>query len=161
MRPRPVIPHRAQRTALHRAGAGAWCLGLMRWMLVLLLVVDQVGAPLHRHHHDSGIDALNFGAVALQAGPGGLSVVETTGHDEAYGHPMLAVRPAGETKTSLAQPDDDAQDLGPAAFALLAALSLALQPDAGEARPFDRFRPPAVSVHRSLPPAGRAPPLHA
>ena len=37
-----------------RAGSG--CAWLARWLLVLVLVVDLVGAPLHAHAHDSGVD---------------------------------------------------------------------------------------------------------
>ena len=39
------------------AARGVW---LLRWLLVLLIAFDQVGSPLHRHHHDSGVDASHW-----------------------------------------------------------------------------------------------------
>lgn len=37
---------------------------LVRWLLVLLLMFDQVGAPWHAHHHDSGVDGMVVATAA-------------------------------------------------------------------------------------------------
>ncbi len=43
------------------AARGVW---LLRWLLVLLIAFDQIGSPLHRHHHDSGVDAAHLTLVS-------------------------------------------------------------------------------------------------
>src|SRR5215218_6470198 len=47
-----------------RPGAIARSLWLARWLLVLVLAWDQIGAPLHAHHHDSGVDGMSTSLVA-------------------------------------------------------------------------------------------------
>lgn len=125
---------------------GFW---LARWMLVLLLVADLIGAPLHHHHHDSGVDGTmpSLSAADLQ------SHVEDTDHDTHLGHATLALRPAG----SVVQPV--AADAAPLLLAFLPALFAELvQPDDGRLTFPPNGRSPPIRSHRSLPPAGRAPP---
>lgn len=51
-----------QMTAQRRLSqiAAARGVGLLRWLLVLMIAFDQIGSPLHRHHHDSGVDAAHL-----------------------------------------------------------------------------------------------------
>ena len=59
--------HSAAPNAGLTLGLGRRLAKFFRWALVLLLVADIVGTPLHRHHHDSGIDgsAVHGPAAAL------------------------------------------------------------------------------------------------
>ena len=97
------VPSRATRVRTTPADAAvrafAW---LGRLFLVLLLVVDQIGAPLHAHHHDFGIDGLQFAAVHDANIADDLHV---ECHSESGGHSVLALRV--ETRTAVATPEDE------------------------------------------------------
>jgi hypothetical protein len=135
--------------------AGAWWLA--RWLLVLLLAFDYLSAPFHLHGHD---------------GPGDrheLAVVHGSfadGHTHAQGedHPLLshASMAIRVEPSRLAQrPAASAADAADAAVAAVTAVALVAAMD--EPPPHwqpDRSRP-RIRPHRSLPPAGRAPPVHA
>lgn len=128
-------------------------------MLVLLLMTDQIGSPLHRHHHDSGVDGTLSAASALshldlQSDLD--SHVEDAGHDDHFGHATLAVRPASSKVAQVLGADESAVTL--VLPAVLFALLLAPE-DSAEPLPQSGWRPPLIRSHRSLPPAGRAPPL--
>lgn len=125
---------------------------LLRWLVVLVLIWDQAGSPLHQHQHDSGVDAqwLSASAHGFQAaGPH----LEDGDHDLRMSHAVLAVRPQ--------------LDLSPLAFGDESDSSFASPHVPAQATPDPRERliPAAAasvphSTYRSLPPAGRAPPLH-
>lgn len=138
-----------------RPGLGLWWLA--RWLLVLLLVWDQVGSPLHPHHHDSGVDG--DWSLVLQADDAADDGPYLDSRDDRrhLTHPTLALRPRADTAAQPAQ--------GPATVLLAPGLpglrlpalhrpgaAAAWQPDA---------RPPPFTSPLCLPPAGRAPPLHA
>jgi hypothetical protein len=136
---------------------------VMRLMLVLVLISDQIGAPLHQHHHDSGVDALWSGATASGHDDALAVHAEDTDHPKTFGHATLAVRPASDV-TSVAAIADPARDSATAAYisGLWAAFALVAQADdAGVGPTFPSWRSPSLPSYRSLPPAGRAPPLHA
>ncbi|HPU08901.1 hypothetical protein [Ectopseudomonas oleovorans] len=145
--------HASTIEARQPAGVAARALWLLRWLLVLVLVWDQVSSPLHQHRHDSGVDAqwLTASAHGAQATTPHL---EDDDHDLRASHAVLAVRPQLDLR-SLALGDDP--DHG---FASSQNYALA-QPGPAEAQAegVAAFARPH-STHRSLPPAGRAPPLH-
>lgn len=134
-------------------GVTARVLWLLRWLLVLMLVWDQVSSPLHHHRHDSGVDAQWLTASTHDA-HASVPHLDNDDHDLGTSHAVLAVRPQLD----------------------LSALTLGNDSDHGfappQAPPFVDPRPAeAVDVgiaavarprctYRSLPPAGRAPPLH-
>ena len=138
------------------AGAPSWGLRVMQWLLVLLLAWDQVGSPLHHHHHDSGIDG-----SALTTSHGNGAIEDVRHVEDADGgfhlsHAVMAVRPQPQLSPTAA---GEAKDIavGEAALALASAEWVA-DP---QSLPWPDTRPATHSPHRSLPPAGRAPPLHA
>lgn len=135
------------------AAVAARALWLLRWLLVLVLVWDQVSSPLHQHRHDAGVDAQWLTASAHDA-QATTPHLEADDHDLRASHAVLAVRPQPDL-SSLTLGDDP--DHG---FALGHAGALA-EPGPIEAQAVGiaaLARP--HSTHRSLPPAGRAPPLH-
>ena len=136
------------------AGAPSWGLRVMQWLLVLLLAWDQVGSPLHHHHHDSGID----GSALTTSHDGAVDALHVEDADEGlqFSHAVMAVRPQSQLGTIAAAETDDAA-LGQVALALVLAMPVA---DLLQHVPPTDPGPPAHSLHRSLPPAGRAPPLH-
>lgn len=145
-------------TQLSRRSAAWW----LRWLMVMLLVFDQVSAPLHRHHHDAGIDAVGVSSGHVQADHhAGLGL----GEEDDDGAPT-AHHAAGGPRSAAAssvQASDAGPDAGPAISAWLAASWLASLAPVAEtswrlALAFDRpFRP----VPLSRPPDGRAPPARA
>ncbi|OWQ91409.1 hypothetical protein CDN99_09635 [Roseateles aquatilis] len=144
-------------------GEWASCMWVLRLMLVLVLITDQVGAPLHQHHHDSGVDALWSRATAYSHDDDLTVHAEESERPSTLGHATLAVRPAGET-ASVAVVADPARDFATVAYisGLWAALALVAQADdSGVGPDFPSWRSPPLPSYRSLPPAGRAPPLHA
>jgi hypothetical protein len=133
-------------------------------MMVLLMVVDQVGSPLHRHHHDSGVDAAYAGASGSHHDDfdADAAHADERVHHEAFAHSTLAVRQAVTSQLSVAPTaDDDGQVTWILISGILAFLALASFKDKSLLRPFARWRAPCKTTYRSLPPAGRAPPLHA
>lgn len=133
--------------------SGAWWFA--RWLLVLVVAFDFLSAPFHHHHHDGVEGQLQIATAHASLDDSGL-------HVESDDHPLLshvtmAIRidpsrlgqlpaidnpEAQAALVSVAQRLADVEELPPALW-----------------RP-DRSRPDFPS-HRSLPPAGRAPPLHA
>ena len=145
--------------------------GLARWLLVLLLVFDQVGAPWHAHRHDSGVDGAGVSAV--------VSAVGGPVHADADGAGS-AFEPHAETE---AHAPDERPSWAHATTVLRieSGLSLAAAADAADAAPapswpdanpapraanaftrvLARRMEPSRPVHRSLPPAPQAPPRRA
>ncbi|MCF8203502.1 MAG: hypothetical protein K9J82_00380 [Methylotenera sp.] len=133
--------------------ATAWWWLLARWVLVALLVVDQVSAPLHAHGHGGGVDA-----TWLAHSPhDDATHAEDADHD-GVGHWALAVRSTAGTGSDAAA-GEDMKDL---ALAFLAGLKTAVASEAREGADaglaYARWRPPPIPAHRSLPPDGHAPP---
>ena len=132
------------------AGAAARALWLVRWLLVLLLIWDQAGVPLHHHQHDFGIDGQWVGA-SLHPGHGAHA---DPGHDDPrISHAVLAVRPQFDVGAATVGADSGDSGLPSAAISVLALDRVAFQTAI-----FDLSEP--RQTHRSLPPASRAPPLH-
>jgi len=131
----------------------AW---LLRWTLVLLLVTDQIGSPLHRHHHDAGVDGSFFSGQQHGSAPT-VHHVEDDDHQPSVFHAITAMR----VESRLSAPG--AADLSDAfTLLLLAALILPRLDLDPRVRWFPTgTQAPPPPLHRSLPPAGRAPPRRA
>lgn len=130
---------------------------LVRWLLVLLLVVDQIGSPLHHHRHDAGFDGSSIGVAHQVASPADTSRIAGDPCEPGMFHAITAIRLDARLSVAAAQ-DGNHACLGPvrasAALAdrLVAATETVRLPE-----------PPAAPhpLHRSLPPDNRAPPLRA
>ena len=150
---RVCLPPR--RHALTPADGPSWSLRVVRWLLVLLLAWDQVGSPLHRHHHDSGIDGH---ALTASHGDGATDVRHLEDEDGGFhfSHAVMAVRPQPQLSRVAASGETESVALAWTALPL----ESAARADDPRLLPWPDTHPPH-SPYRSLPPAGRAPPLHA
>lgn len=132
----------------------ARALWLVRWLLVLVLVFDQISSSLHPHLHHAEVDA-QWITASTSAAPPDVSHLEDHGHDPRAAHPVLAVRQQVELHPVTTSGDDTGHRLLPSqVFALPE-----LDPAEAEVHGMAALARPH-STHRSLPPAGRAPPLH-
>lgn len=128
---------------------------LARWLLLLALLFDLTSAPFHRHHHE-GVDA-QFDIAALHdAQDDGNAHFDADEHGPGS-HAALALRNDSSLTDLLPDVDLDQLSLAILPFVqelagLHASAPVHWKPD----RSASDFR-----SHRSLPPAGRAPPLHA
>ena len=146
--PRPQIACRAAPSV-----SSAWWFA--RWLLVLVLAFDHLSAPFHHHHHGD-VEAQPGFAAGPALFDGGDAHVDDAEHLLAS-HATMAIR---VDPSRLAQlPVIDNADVAVAITSVVEALAVADEPQSVHRRP-DRSRPDFLS-HRSLPPAGRAPPLHA
>ena len=134
------------------AGAAARGLWLVRWLLVLVLIWDQVGSPLHHHQHDFGLDGQWVGAT-LHSGYPALTRAKDGHEDLRITHAVLAVRPQFDLNAITVS--DNPGGSGIASAAILAQVTDSVALDIANA---DSSEP--RQTYRSLPPAGRAPPLH-
>ena len=130
-----------------------------RWLLVLVIVLvlafDHLSAPFHPHHHD-GVEGQHAFCAAHVSFDGGDARVDSDEHSP-FSHSATALRV--DTWQLGQLPAIDGADL-PVVLVSVAELLAALdEPPPTHWRP-DRSRPDFHS-HRSLPPAGRAPPFHA
>lgn len=133
--------------------SGAWWVA--RWLLVLVVAFDFLSAPFHHHHHD-GVEGqleLSTAHVSLETGE---THVEADDHLLAS-HAATAIR-IDPSRLAQLPPIDNAN----AQIALVSVAQLLTAVDELLSRQWrpDRSRPDFRS-DRSLPPAGRAPPLHA
>ena len=126
-----------------------------RWLLVLAMVFDQVSAPFHHHHHDGVEVQLELGVSHDHRG-GSESQVDSDEH-LAGSHFAMAIRvdPSRIGQLPAVDPADAAIAVNTSLLLLAALDKPAPAPWVG-----DRSTPDFRS-HLSLPPAGRAPPLHA
>ena len=126
-----------------------------RWLLVLVVACDFLSAPLHQHHHD-GVDG-QLGFATAHA-----SLDDADLHAEDADHPLashsaLAIRIDPSRLGQLPAIDNAEAQV---ALVSVAQLLAAVDEVPSEHGRDDRSRPDFRS-HRSLPPPGRAPPLHA
>lgn len=129
----------AQRAAASRA------LWFVRWMLVLILVWDQVGSPLHHHRHDSGVDVEWTHVTHTHE-------ADESEHGSSVSHGVLALRFQSEGDL---QADDPGTQV-----AIATAIATNLLSSAPTRQPLPAYsRPPWSGDPRSLRPEGRAPPL--
>ena len=135
---------------------------VLSWLLVAVLAVDLVTSPLHAHRHD-GVWSVG-GSLAASAdhpsglpGLGSVSGPKQVDQDEAPGisHSISALRSSTEVTASVPPSDE------PGAATHWFVRSRWSPGDAAAfVWPPDRHRA-ASSAFKSLPPPGRAPPLHA
>ena len=133
--------------------SGAWWFA--RWLLVLVLACDLLSAPFHPHHHDGIEGQLEFGTAHASFDDGGAHV--DSDEHTGFSHPATALRIDPSRLGQL--PAIDGADVPMALVSVVDLLTTRDKPPLTHWRP-DRSRPEFRS-HRSLPPAGRAPPLHA
>jgi hypothetical protein len=137
-------------------GLGRRLAQIFRWALVLLLVADIIGTPLHRHHHDSGIDGSALHAQ-LAVPQHSAHHVEEDHHELDFVHAVTTLRAESRASAPDACADADLQDV-----ALASAWVIPLRGSPVTARlAWDEADTALHRLHRSLPPAGRAPPLRA
>jgi len=148
--------HSATPNAGLRLGLGRRLAQFFRWALVLLLVADIVGTPLHRHHHDSGIDGSALHAQFAEP-QHTEHHVEEDHHELDFVHAVTTVRAESRASAPDACADADFQDV-----ALASAWVIPVRGSPVTARLSWNNPDTALHrLHRSLPPAGRAPPLRA
>lgn len=138
------------------AAYGVW---LLRWLLVLLIAFDQVGSPMHRHHHDSGVDAAHWVAGAARPKSVGMhSLRERDIPGGAIFHANTAMRSEARLLLGSDSAAPEAEHLvaliWPAQSLTLAALHAPSPPPADDA-------PRRAASWHALIPEGRAPPLRA
>lgn len=153
---RPHLSHRPPRPQVRSSpptGVVSRAMWLARWLLVLLLVWDQVGSPLHQHHHDSGIDG-SWLTASHDDGSASTPHLEGVDGGPSFAHAVTTVQPPTKFDSPVA--DSAATPLPLYAFVELVNFALAKEP-----LPRPDRHPPDYSSYRSLPPASRAPPLHA
>ncbi|MDP3820151.1 MAG: hypothetical protein Q8R33_01635 [Burkholderiales bacterium] len=143
---------RSSRGRFAGVGAAWW---LTRWALVLLLAFDQFSSPLHAHEHDGAA-----GLAAFAAEHDRLDTNETHAQDGSHtqpSHALMAARsePPRWDQASEAAAADSHMALV-SAVAVLGVAKSAVSPG----RPRGRS-PPDTGAYCCMPPASRAPPLHA
>ena len=128
---------------------------LLNWLLVAVLAMDLAGSPLHTHGHDGEFSSAGT-AWASAGHHDGTAEVHADHHDgAAFSHSITALRghvtdlPDAPTGADL-----DSAALWPVSDIAANAVAVRLP------WPPDRHRA-GSSAFRSLPPDGRAPPLHA
>lgn len=133
--------------------SGAWWFA--RWLLVLVVAFDLLSGPFHHHRHD-GVEGQLGLATAHASFDDGDSHAEDA--DPALAsHSAMAIRIDPSRLGQLPANDNAEVQVALVSVTQLLAAVDELAPE--HWRP-DRSRPDFRS-HRSLPPAGRAPPLHA
>ena len=129
---------------------------LARGLLVVLLVADLVGSPLHRHRHNTGIDASSMHGQLADSTHSAHHVDEDE-HAPDFVHAVTTVRAESRAQTPDAYVDGDLQDA-----ALASAWVIPVRGSPVTARlSWNQADTALHRLHRSLPPAGRAPPLRA
>ena len=129
-----------------------WLGQLIRVMVVFLLIFDQVSAPLHSHHHDAGPDSVTQQLLLSKAHVSGAHMEQSDGLTAI--HAVTGIKREARYSPVL----QDADELPPVTIATLFTVfwgenHVLPRPWPGETRHF-------IVAHRSLPPGGRAPPLH-
>lgn len=125
----------------------------LNWLLVLVLALDLVGSPLHAHAHGESVTVGGVASESLHHFEQAPTVHVETRHDTGPSHSIAALR---TQSTSIAQATIEA----PAELPWQTAKSGGVPQLQATATPPQERLAPLASVYRSLPPDGRAPPLH-
>ena len=149
------LAKRSLATSHRRTSDVSRALWFARWLLVLVVACDLLSAPFHNHHHD-GVDGQLGLATAHASFDDGDAHVEDADHPLAS-HSAMAIRIDPSRLGQLpAIENADTQVALVSVAQLLAAI---------DEMPSEHWRPDRsrsdFRSHRSLPPTGRAPPLHA
>ena len=150
-----VMPHCGLMRGLMRSLTWA-----LRRLFVLLLVFDLVSAPLHRHHHDSGIDGSSMHGHLADSTPAAHHIEEDS-HQTSFFHAVITVRAESRASAPDGPSEPDAQGAPLAALWLLPWVLLWPATLASAGPSYTEPDTPPHRLHRSLPPAGRAPPVRA
>ena len=147
-----IRPHADSRRRTSDVSRAWW---FARWLLLLVVACDLLSAPLHHHHHD-GVDG-QLGFATAHA-----SLDDEDLHSQDADHPLashsaMAIRIDPSRLGQLPSIDNAEAHV---ALVSVAELFAAVDEVPSEHWRHDRSRPD-FRVHRSLPPAGRAPPFHA
>ena len=137
-----------------RATAAWWT----RLLLVVVLIADLVGAPLHRHHHDAGVDSSSLAVETEHAAAALQPHVEKNGEPSVF-HATTALR-AEPRSVVPALPVLDDHEVAALLPTLIDSLQIDEPEPTGSFAPSDR-RPPPRPIPLSRPPEGRAPPARA
>ena len=133
---------------------GAWWFA--RWLLVLVVAFDLLSAPFHQHHHHDGVTGqLDFATAHVSLDDGD---THADGDEHpSVSHATMAIR-IDPSRVGQLRPIDNAEV--PVALVAVARCLVSVDELPTVHWRSDRSRPDFQS-HRSLPPAGRAPPFHA
>ena len=148
------LAQRSLATLHRRTGDVSRAWWFARWLLVLVVACDILSAPFHPHHHD-GVDRQLGFATAHASFDDAHSHAEDADHPLAS-HSAMAIRIDPSRLGQL--PVIDNANIPVVMISVVELLDSLEEPQPTQWRP-DRSRPDFRS-HRSLPPAGRAPPLH-
>ena len=129
-----------------------WLVRLFRVMVVVLLIFDQLSAPLHNHHHDAGPDGVTQQFLLLDGHPSGSHIEQAD--EPAVAHAVTGIK-RGARHSPVFQ---DADELPPVIIATLLAVFRDMKDASPRSWPFETRL--SIAAYRSLPPGGRAPPLH-
>lgn len=132
----------------------------LHWLLVMLLVFDQLSSPLHRHHHDNGVDAAGMSqGMVHSVHVGGMHLDDESAEPDGY---HVAGAPRSDSNGSFLAADisPDGAAIAATWFAdtWIASQGAATEIHWPNALALDR---PARPVPLSRPPDGRAPPARA
>ena len=128
---------------------GRWIVRIMRVLVVLLLVFDQLSSPLHHHHHDGGPHGLTQQLFIEHA-----SAAHIEPADELAGHHSMT----GIKREARFSPVfQGADDFSPLIVAPHLVIYLAAKDTQMPSWPIEARQ--SIITYRSLPPGGRAPPL--
>ena len=152
------------------SGAGVrWMVSVLRCLLLLLLVFDQVSAPFHAHLHEGSADMHQLAAAhadthaatqddAVAHGLHDDDAHAASGQHALASHSMLAIRAQAARGVDLSIAVDDGNAVLLPKAAPVATLSSV---DAISSPRWRSRATPDIPFHLSLPPASRAPPLPA
>ena len=132
--------------------AWIWLGRLFRVMVVMLLIFDQVSSPLHNHHHDGGPDGVAPNLMMSSAHVSGSHIEQPEA--VAASHAITAIK----REVRRFPVSANADELPPVIIASLFQIFVGLKEALPSSWPVETRH--VIVTHRSLPPGGRAPPLH-
>jgi hypothetical protein len=127
---------------------------LLRCLLIAVLTLDLIGSPFHGHHHDSGTFQMDTGAAAGHSDDDGHDVHAESGDPRVFMHSVAALRAGTATVAAPAGLDESDDAAMP-----VAALAVSRSTAAAALTWRPARKRVGLSVFRSLPPDGRAPPV--
>ncbi len=156
-RPRPQTPTAARKGAA--AQAWVWWKPVLTWLLLWVMTLDVATSPLHTHEHDGVPPPFETGMVWAGGQATHVEIHAPLSDHHHAGHPTLALR-ASDRGLSVDTADThspDAERLPAVPAHTAPALTVPRLRASTLTLPAAPPAPPPL--HRSLPPAGRAPPV--
>ncbi len=133
-------------------------------VLVLVLALDHFSAPFHNHVHDGFLFQPTMATIDHDAHDADVDHAGRADHHNADKQPVLshATGALRHESLQLLEPTATSAFDAAASWALMAAVVLPARVDTASPTHWRPNRSLAdIPFHHSLPPAGRAPPLHA